>query len=102
MYRATARRPGGYALILDPAASGGQVEADTISCGHCGRIVHLGLNEPQGGGCYECGEPLCQPGVEANVCSPMELYLDAHEGRPLRGRWAESFREWNRKRLGRA
>ena len=101
MYRASVRRPGGYALILDPVASGGQVEADTITCGHCGGIVHIGLADPEGGGCYQCGEALCKACVDAGVCSPMELYLDAHEGRPLRGRWAESFAEWNRRRLGR-
>jgi hypothetical protein len=100
MYQATARQPGGYAVIVDPALPQGKREADTLTCGHCNRIVHLGLSDPEGGGCYQCQTPLCKACVDAGVCLPFEAWLDAQEGRPLRGRWAETFTDWRARRLG--
>lgn len=97
MYQATRRQPGGYELIIDPSVPGGYAEADTLSCGHCNAIVRLGGE----GGCYQCSSPLCAACVETGVCLPFAAWLDAHEGTPLRGRWAESFTAWNAKRLGR-
>lgn len=100
MYRATHRRPGGFALIVDPDAPGGQTEFDTLACGHCNRVL-FPTEVPAGGGCYQCGTSLCKACVDAGVCSPFELFLDVHEGTPTKGRWAETFAEWNAKRLGR-
>jgi len=100
VYAATRRQPGGYALIVDPEAPGGKIEADTLRCGHCGRIIHIGT-DPEGGGCYQCQSPVCAACAEAGVCLPFEAWLDAMEGTPLRGRWATTFAEWNAKRLGR-
>ncbi len=78
------------------------MEADTLSCGHCNSVVHVALGiDPEGGGCYQCGQPICAACVDAGVCLPFEAWLDAHEGKPLRGRWAESFAEWQAKRVGR-
>lgn len=99
MREGATRRPGGYAVIFDPDAPGGKIETDTLTCGHCCAIVHVGTDP--GGGCYQCGQPICGQCADAGVCLPFEAWLDKSEGTPLRGRWAESFVEWNRKRLGR-
>jgi len=99
VYRATARRPGGWAVTVDPDLPGGQREADTLTCGHCQRIIFV-ASDP-GGGCYQCQAPVCVACAEAGICLPFEAWLDAMEGAPLRGRWATTFAEWNAKRLGR-
>jgi hypothetical protein len=102
VYRATARRPGGFAQIVDPDLPGGHLDADTLTCGHCGAVVsvanRLAGSIPEGGGCYQCGQPICEPCVTAGVCLPFEAWLDQHEGKPLKGRWAESFAAWQARR----
>lgn len=106
MYRATARRPGGFAQLVDPDLPGGHLDADTITCGHCNAVVavadRIAGGIPAGGGCYQCGAAICGPCTDLGVCSPFEAWLDATEGTPLKGRWAVSFAEWNAKRLGRS
>lgn len=94
MYRASLRRPGGWAQVTDPDLPGGKKEQDTAACGHCGGQLFI---QQIAGGCYQCGSQLCESCVSAETCLPFEAWLDATEGKRLRGRWAESFAEWTRR-----
>ena len=75
------RRPGGYAVITGPD---GTVEADTFTCFHCQRIVHVPPKaDPAqlGGMCYQCMKLVCPRCVGLGDCSPFERKLEAMERR---------------------
>lgn len=87
------RNPQGYALILDPAAP--LVERDTITCGHCNRIIFIkpghgittyllqrpdGLwTEEPGAFCRICMRPVCLVCHDHGRCLPLEARLAAAE-----------------------
>lgn len=77
------RRPQGYAVITSPD---GVRECDTITCGHCQRIVHVGARkrvEDIGGLCKSCMRPICGPCVDKGNCDPFEKKLERAEARDI-------------------
>jgi hypothetical protein len=88
----------GYLRIDDPDPwrSRGDVsviEADTLSCGHCSRVVRLVIKKdvrPERSafevdaravsGCRRCGQFVCDP-CRAFGCDPIEEKLARHEKR---------------------
>ena len=94
-------RPGGYATIVEPGRP--PVEIDSISCGHCQRIILTKarsastvyliptptpgryLEEP-GAFCRVCMKPVCLPCHALGTCTPFERQLEIAErrGRLLR------------------
>ena len=93
------RRAGGYAQIIDPDRP--LAEFDTISCGHCGKLVFLkpGFGatvyliprpdgswfEEMGAFCRLCMTPVCLPCHDRDTCVPMERWLTQVERRAARG-----------------
>jgi hypothetical protein len=74
------RKPGGYAYLFDE--NGVQKEADTFSCGHCGKIVHVKpMADPAaiGGLCYCCNKHVCPVCVAEGRCDPLERKLERWE-----------------------
>ena len=87
--------PGGYLLITDPVAAQ-SVERDTISCGHCNRVVEVKAGssstvflrwsrsqqryqEEPGAFCRCCMKPVCLPCHDIGVCMPLEKWLEQQE-----------------------
>jgi hypothetical protein len=76
------RRPDGYLIISSPG--GRPVEADTISCAHCQRVVVMPANTtdvPDGGWCLQCHRALCGPCADLGTCTPFEKKLLEMEAR---------------------
>lgn len=78
-------RPGGYAIIVDPALSK-PIEQDTFTCCHCNRIVFLKAspNVPKpdiGGFCRLCMKNTCGPCADKGTCEPFEKKLERMEQR---------------------
>ena len=74
----------GYAVIADPDAR--RVEMDTVTCGHCQRIVplHDRAGKRRAGvlvHCYQCDTHTCVPCAEAGRCLPFERKLERLEAR---------------------
>lgn len=72
-------RPQGYATISED----GKVvkEFDTLSCGHCNRIVHVKAKcrpEDIGGLCAVCKKAIC-PACVGHGCDEIERWLDRTE-----------------------
>jgi NAD-dependent dihydropyrimidine dehydrogenase PreA subunit len=83
------RSPHGLATIVDPDRP--LWERDTISCGHCGKVVFVKPNtlstvyliphrdgrwtEEDGAGCHLCSQPVCLPCYDLGVCTPLERQL---------------------------
>lgn len=97
------RRPQGYGVVFDPLPRAGQPsiqEYDTISCGHCNKIVHvksgtgstvylipqLILGQPQwkeemGAMCGCCMRAVCLPCHHVGTCTPLEKRIEQWEAR---------------------
>ena len=87
------RAPQGYAQILDPDRP--LVERDTISCGHCGRVVFVkpgsaatvyliqhrdgSWTDEAGAFCRVCMRPVCLRCHDDGVCHPLERWLERQE-----------------------
>lgn len=90
-------KPHGYATITSPTPSvantdglqrhvicEGVNEFDTMTCGHCGRIVHIKARqrpEDIGGFCRACMRAICPTCVSHGGCAPLEKKLEAAENR---------------------
>jgi hypothetical protein len=92
------RAPGGYLTITDPDGPTPFAEFDTISCGHCHKIVlvkprtastiyliPLGpsgqFREEPGAFCLVCMRPVCLPCHGDGRCLPWERRLARSEAR---------------------
>ena len=93
------RKPGGYAFIVNPAASEmrldskaarpealqeGTTEFDTYRCGHCGGMRHVRARErPEdtGGLCKQCFSLICPNCLDTARCEPLERKLEQAEKR---------------------
>lgn len=75
------RRPGGYAIWVDPTMP--TKECDTFTCKHCNAVVVVEARckpEEAGGYCRMCMAPVC-PACADKPCTPFEKKLDAIERR---------------------
>jgi hypothetical protein len=75
----------GYATLFDPDFKGGHPkEADTFTCAHCNRIVHVRPRAPLeelGGRCTICDDLICPQCVGTGLCDPFEEKLKRLEAR---------------------
>lgn len=87
------RRPQGYATVVDPDRP--LVERDTVSCGHCNRIVFTKpgsastvyliqhrdqrWTEEPGAFCRVCMRAVCLPCHDVGSCLPLERWLYQQE-----------------------
>jgi hypothetical protein len=72
------RNPGGYATWTGPD---GMREADTFTCAHCNKIVHVKPLAPAdelGGFCRNCMKAVC-PACTDKGCTPFERRLEDWE-----------------------
>jgi hypothetical protein len=79
------RRPGGYLVISDPDAP--LKEMDTVTCGHCQRVVLVGAKQDPsqlGGFCRSCFTHVCPRCNATGVCTPFEKKLEEYEKRTAR------------------
>ena len=78
------RGTSGYATLFDPAYYGGHPkEADTFTCNHCSRIVHVKPLSPLddlGGRCGVCDALICKHCL-GKVCDVFEEKLKRAEAR---------------------
>ena len=51
----------GYLLKWTEGGAKVELEADTVSCSHCQRVMTRLAWKQQGGWCYGCGHPICVP-----------------------------------------
>lgn len=69
----------------------GMVEIDTVSCGHCGRVIHIKPRmDPadMGGLCKQCMKFEC-PSCVGKGCTPLEKKIEEAEQRNyLRNQYA--------------
>lgn len=76
----------GYARVLDPALGKPQ-EADTVTCAHCQRIVHmhdLKTGKRLSGvlvHCHGCDRAVCVPCAEQAKCVMIEQRVERIEAR---------------------
>jgi hypothetical protein len=92
------RKPQGYGLLLDPGSDVPLLERDTITCGHCQRIVHVkpgtgattylifhppswAWREEAGAACRVCMRPVCLACHDLGTCTPWERQLEAMEAK---------------------
>lgn len=89
------RTPQGYAQIVDPDRP--LIERDTVSCGHCGRVVFVkpgsastvyllqqrdgSWTEEAGAFCRVCMRAVCLRCHDRGTCQPRERLLDQLDGR---------------------
>ena len=92
------RRPGGYATIVSPDGGrtefdrfrcedvrAGLHEADTFTCCHCNRIIHVKPFAPMdefGSMCRQCMKMTC-PTCASGPCIPFEKKLEEVEKRGI-------------------
>ena len=92
------RKPGGYVTIASPEVSvvnfdrfrcqqisAGMFEADTFTCCHCNRIIHVKPLAPMdefGSMCRNCMKMTC-PTCADGPCVPFEKRLDEVEKRGI-------------------
>lgn len=90
-------KPQGYACITSPELSDanldgfqrvqvreGQNEFDTLTCGHCNRMIHVQARrrpEDIGGLCKQCMRPICPKCTDQGSCVPFEKKLEKWEAR---------------------
>lgn len=77
------RKPGGYAVIFDPA-SPSVAETDTFTCSHCNGIVFVKPRQDpseMGGFCQLCYGHTCKYCSEIGKCDPFEKKLERLEAR---------------------
>ena len=77
------RRPQGHATLIEPDR-GKTVERDTVTCGHCQRIVHVAPRcDPAdiGGLCKICMSLICPRCVKRDGCTPWEKQMEQMEAR---------------------
>lgn len=90
------RRPGGYAVIVSPDSQrvnfdhfrceqvpAGTFEADTFTCCHCNRVIHVkpkASMDEFGSMCRNCMKMTC-PKCAAGPCVPFEKKLEQMEAR---------------------
>ena len=90
------RNPGGYAVVVSPeqsrinldgfrceTVSAGTFEADTFTCCHCNRVMHVKPRAPMdefGSMCRNCMKMVC-PKCADGPCVPFEKKLEAMERR---------------------
>lgn len=70
---------GGYARIVGPD---GIVEMDTITCNHCGRVVHETAEqriEEKTSKCAGCMKRICRRCTALQRCIPLEKTLEDME-----------------------
>jgi hypothetical protein len=70
----------GYATMSGPF--GFKKEADTFTCGHCQRVVHVTYKVPidqLGGRCGVCDTLICPVCVQTGRCEPFEKKLQRME-----------------------
>ena len=89
-------RPGGYSLTTDPDRP--LAEADTLTCGHCQRVVFIKpgfgptvyriynrttrqWTEEAGAWCGVCDSPVCLPCHGKGTCTPWEQQMEEQEAR---------------------
>lgn len=75
------RNPQGYASLVGDEVS---QEWDTITCGHCNRIVRLPAGPAASehfGGCGLCSKFICLACVKKGRCSPWEEQMKKIEAR---------------------
>lgn len=89
------RNAGGYLIITDPEVAA-PIERDTVSCGHCNRVVevkagtgatvYLWWSWPQqryqeeaGAFCRCCMKPVCLRCHDLGTCTPLEKWLEQQE-----------------------
>lgn len=87
------RNPQGYAQVVgggvvsrDPGLQSLDQwgEADTFTCGHCQRIVHVPVKaDPSniGGHCKQCDTLICPHCVDKGTCDPWEKQMERMEAR---------------------
>lgn len=69
----------GYATLTMPERT---IEADTFTCAHCQRIVHIDKKKQNFGACLMCGHKFICLGCEAlGKCTPFEKQLEQMERR---------------------
>lgn len=88
------RRPGGYAVIVSPDVQrvnfdgfryeeigAGRYEADTFSCAHCNRVIHVPARS-QGDEyfCRNCMARICSPCAD-HPCIPFMKKIEQAEER---------------------
>ena len=99
-------RPGGYATIFSPEPTRvcfdrlrceeigeGTFEADTYTCAHCIRVVHVkpgAIPEELGSMCRNCMKMVC-PECAPKGCTPWEKKLEQWEARE---RWHRARAQW--------
>lgn len=90
-------RPQGYAVVTTPSPSKINLDGfqcvetheshtsfDTMTCGHCGRIIHVQARqrpEDLGGLCKQCMRCICPQCVDHGGCEPFEKKLEQWEDR---------------------
>ena len=90
-------KPQGYAVVISPEPSKikldglqcveareGVTEFDTLSCGHCNRIIHVQARQDPtelGGLCKQCMRCICPQCVDHGGCEPFEKKLERWEDR---------------------
>jgi hypothetical protein len=77
--------PQGYASITEPGKA--IREADTMSCAHCNRIVHVPVNrkiEEVGDFCRSCMKVICLRCADLRVCTPLMRRIEQAEERDYR------------------
>lgn len=90
------RNPGGYAMIVSPDSqrvnfdhlrceqvNAGTYEADTFTCHHCNRVVHVKAKAPLdefGSMCRNCMKMVC-PACADGGCTPFLKKLEQEEER---------------------
>jgi hypothetical protein len=70
----------GYATLSGPF--GMRKEADTFTCGHCQKVVHVTYKKPideLGGRCTVCDTLICPECVNTGTCEPFEKKLKRME-----------------------
>lgn len=88
------RKAQGYAQIVGPLGHKGRPvepqglrdwgEADTFTCGHCNRIVHVPpRTDPAniGGLCKQCMSLVCSKCVATGRCDPLEKKIERMEAK---------------------
>lgn len=76
----TIRGLSGYATLTSPL--GNRKEADTFTCGHCQKIIHVTYKIPLdqlGGRCTICDTLICPECIKTGMCDPFEKKLQRME-----------------------